>query len=61
VHTESPDVEFLPVTVDISDEGQVATAFKSVVNKFGRIDYAVNNAAMCFTLQNDSRVYDRRV
>ncbi|OQV03078.1 hypothetical protein CLAIMM_08174 [Cladophialophora immunda] len=40
------DVDFLPIAVDISDEEQVARAFKSTVDRFGRIDYAINNAAI---------------
>jgi len=46
LRAEAPDVEFLPVTADMSDEEQIQGAFKQVVDKFGRIDYAVNNAAI---------------
>ncbi|KAH0835083.1 Levodione reductase [Fonsecaea pedrosoi] len=43
---EVPDVDFLQLAVDISDEEQVARAFKSTIDRFGRIDYAINNAAI---------------
>ena len=43
---EVPDVDFLPIAVDISDEEQVARAFKSAFDRFGRIDYGINNAAI---------------
>ena len=41
-----PKVEFLKLVMNLSDESQVEAAFKKVVEKFGRIDYAVNNAAV---------------
>ncbi|KAK5047283.1 hypothetical protein LTR84_006805 [Exophiala bonariae] len=44
--SEVPNVEFLPISVDIGDEEQVIRAFGSTVSKFGRIDYAINNAAI---------------
>ncbi|EXJ82884.1 hypothetical protein A1O3_06700 [Capronia epimyces CBS 606.96] len=43
---EASDVEFLPVTGDMSDEEQIKDVFAKVVAKFGRIDYAINNAAI---------------
>lgn len=57
---EVVDVDFLPVLVDISDEKQVEDAFGKVVNKFGRIDYAVNNAAIAspFVTTGESEVKD---
>lgn len=33
-----------PVTCDVSDEGQVATAFSKIVRRFGHIDVLFNNA-----------------
>lgn len=35
---------FLPLQVDLADEKSVATAIQSTIDKFGRIDVAVNNA-----------------
>jgi NAD(P)-dependent dehydrogenase (short-subunit alcohol dehydrogenase family) len=35
---------FLPLQVDLADDKSVATAIQSTINKFGRIDVAVNNA-----------------
>jgi NAD(P)-dependent dehydrogenase (short-subunit alcohol dehydrogenase family) len=39
-------VEFLKIPVDLSKEAEVAKAIEITVAKFGRIDYAVNNAAV---------------
>jgi NAD(P)-dependent dehydrogenase (short-subunit alcohol dehydrogenase family) len=36
----------LPVTVDISDETQVADAVRGIIARFGRIDALVNNAGV---------------
>lgn len=46
LRAEVPDLDYLPITVDISDEEQVILAFEATVSKFGRIDYAINNAAI---------------
>ncbi|EXJ88953.1 hypothetical protein A1O3_02017 [Capronia epimyces CBS 606.96] len=46
LRTADPAVDFLPLAADISNEEQVATAFRSVIHRFGRVDYAVNNAAI---------------
>jgi NAD(P)-dependent dehydrogenase (short-subunit alcohol dehydrogenase family) len=46
LQSEVPGVEFLSSTADISNEEQIQVAFKRIVDKFGRIDYAVNNAAI---------------
>jgi NAD(P)-dependent dehydrogenase (short-subunit alcohol dehydrogenase family) len=60
VKSEVPEIEFLPVTVDISDEKQIADAFRQVVDKFSRIDYAINNAAIAspFVTTGDAEVQD---
>lgn len=42
VGTSSP--EFLPLQVDLADEGSVGAAVTSAVEKFKAIDYLVNNA-----------------
>jgi NAD(P)-dependent dehydrogenase (short-subunit alcohol dehydrogenase family) len=43
---EFPKVEFLELVMNLGDEEQVEATFKKVVEKFGRIDYVVNNAAI---------------
>ncbi|KAH7075031.1 hypothetical protein FB567DRAFT_610539 [Paraphoma chrysanthemicola] len=42
--TEYPHVDFLPVTTDLSKESDIEAAFKQTVDRYGRIDYLVNNA-----------------
>jgi NAD(P)-dependent dehydrogenase (short-subunit alcohol dehydrogenase family) len=46
LHAEFPGVEFLTSLADISNEEQIQATFRQIVDKFGRIDYAVNNAAI---------------
>jgi NAD(P)-dependent dehydrogenase (short-subunit alcohol dehydrogenase family) len=46
VRTEISNIDFLQILVDIGDEEQVIHAFKSTVDRFGRIDYVINNAAI---------------
>ncbi|KAF8856087.1 short chain dehydrogenase/ reductase [Acephala macrosclerotiorum] len=46
LHTLFPQVEFLEIIANMADEEQVKSAFERAVTKFGRIDYAVNNAAV---------------
>lgn len=41
-----PAVRFLSIVADIADEKQVENAIQQVVERFGRLDYAVNNAAV---------------
>lgn len=41
-----PAVEFLPVVADITQFDQVQGAIQRTVQKFGRLDHAVNNAAI---------------
>jgi NAD(P)-dependent dehydrogenase (short-subunit alcohol dehydrogenase family) len=40
---------FLPIAVNIKDEGSVTDAISQTVNKFGRIDVVVNNAGYGLT------------
>lgn len=41
-----PAVSFLPLVVDLTNDGQVKLAVQATVEKFGRLDYAVNNAGI---------------
>lgn len=43
---ECPGVDFLKLKADLTKEAEVEDAIKQVVDKFGRIDYAVNNAGI---------------
>jgi len=43
---ESTGGKALAVKMDVTDEGQVETACRSVVDRFGRIDVLVNNAGV---------------
>ncbi|OJJ05923.1 hypothetical protein ASPVEDRAFT_154040 [Aspergillus versicolor CBS 583.65] len=43
---EFPNAQFLPLQVDLGVEREVDEAFEKVLRVFGRIDYAVNNAAV---------------
>jgi NAD(P)-dependent dehydrogenase (short-subunit alcohol dehydrogenase family) len=38
------DDNFLPLQADVKDEAAIASAIKSTIDKFGRIDVVVNNA-----------------
>lgn len=44
-------VEFMQVHVDLTDEKQVQTSFEQIRARFGRIDYAVNNAGISQRVQ----------
>ncbi|KFY94927.1 hypothetical protein V498_03641, partial [Pseudogymnoascus sp. VKM F-4517 (FW-2822)] len=57
---EIPDAEFLPIVADMSNENEIKTAFQQVVLKFGRIDYAINNAAIAspFVTTGDAELKD---
>lgn len=44
--SEAYNVDVLPVRVDISKEDEVETAFKKVIDHFGHLDYAVNDAGI---------------
>ncbi|KAI9836040.1 MAG: hypothetical protein M1819_001651 [Sarea resinae] len=46
VAAENPAVEFLACVGDQSNEAAVKAVFEKIVATFGRIDYAVNNAAL---------------
>lgn len=58
-----PTVEFLQNVCDITDEATVEAVFATTIAKFGRIDYAVNNAAIASPLlptgEAASSDYDR--
>ncbi|EXJ85087.1 hypothetical protein A1O3_05762 [Capronia epimyces CBS 606.96] len=41
-----PQVEVLPLQLNVADEKQVDSAIAQAVSQFGRIDYAVNNAGI---------------
>lgn len=43
---EFPTAQFLPLQVNLAVEREVEEAFEQVLRAFGRIDYAVNNAAV---------------
>lgn len=45
---------------DMSNENEIKTAFQQVVLKFGRIDYAINNAAIAspFVTTGDAELKD---
>ncbi|KEF55581.1 uncharacterized protein A1O9_08331 [Exophiala aquamarina CBS 119918] len=60
VNAEAPDVDFLPMPVDIGDEEQVIRAFGTAVSRLERIDYAINNAAIAapFLPTGDTTVAD---
>jgi NAD(P)-dependent dehydrogenase (short-subunit alcohol dehydrogenase family) len=40
------DIEIEAIEMDVANEQAVASAIEKAVNKFGRIDYAVNNAGI---------------
>lgn len=42
------DEHVLPVSMDVTDEAQIATAVQQAMDKFGRIDVLVNNAGFGF-------------
>lgn len=41
---QSDTGQFLPVQVDLTNEASIAAGVAAAINKFGRIDYLVNNA-----------------
>jgi NAD(P)-dependent dehydrogenase (short-subunit alcohol dehydrogenase family) len=41
-----PNVEILPLQIDTRDEDSIVRAHQMAVKRFGRIDYAVNNAGI---------------
>lgn len=46
LYRQSPDAEFLPLVADLNDEAGVKAAFEKAVERFGRVDHAVNNAGV---------------
>lgn len=57
-----PDVQFLPISADLTSETAVASAVAQVVSKFGGIQYAANNAGIGRpygpTDETDTKDYD---
>jgi len=53
LHKEYPQSETLLLNVDISKEESVVGGISTIVGKFGRIDYAVNNAAVPGVMGSD--------
>jgi NAD(P)-dependent dehydrogenase (short-subunit alcohol dehydrogenase family) len=51
---EYPAVNFISLMADLSDELQVQRVFQQIIKRFGRIDYAVNNAAIAAPLSSSS-------
>lgn len=47
---EFEGVEFLSIVTDLTQEEEVKKAIEQTVARFGRIDYAINNAAIGQTL-----------
>ncbi|KIV83124.1 hypothetical protein PV11_05177 [Exophiala sideris] len=41
-----PNIEVLPLQLDVGDEGSIDEVVAQAASKFGRIDYAVNNAGV---------------
>ncbi|KAI9833632.1 MAG: hypothetical protein M1819_003585 [Sarea resinae] len=58
VRAEFPAVEFLPLVANISVEADVARVFDEIKARFGRLDYAVNNAAVAGPLTLTSETDD---
>ena len=52
-----------PLTCDVSDEAQVASAIANTVSTYGRLDAAFNNAGIMMpplkTADTDNAIYDR--
>ena len=57
--------DVLPLTCDVSDEAQVASAIANTVSTYGRLDAAFNNAGIMMpplkTADTDNAIYDRLV
>lgn len=55
-----PGVQFLKLVSDLSSEEQVEEAIQKTVTTFGRLDYAVNNAAIAspFKMTHESTTAD---
>ena len=60
VQKQFPGVEFLKLVGDLSSEEQVEEAIQKTVTAFGRLDYAVNNAAIAspFKVTHESTTAD---
>lgn len=44
--TKHPSTQFLAVQLDVASEASLAAAIEVTVQRFGRVDYAVNNAGI---------------
>jgi NAD(P)-dependent dehydrogenase (short-subunit alcohol dehydrogenase family) len=53
---EADGGEAFPITVDVGDEVAVEAAFKSIVERFGRLDVLVSNAGI-FSAEQDGKVH----
>jgi citronellol/citronellal dehydrogenase len=69
IHTTAAEVEALgrralPFRLDVRDEIQVASAVAAAMDRFGRIDYLINNAGALFwqnLVETPMRRFDRVV
>jgi len=43
-------VEAMPIALDVTDEQQSAAAFQQVLNRYGRLDFLINNAGIDVTV-----------
>ncbi|KAH0840757.1 Levodione reductase [Fonsecaea pedrosoi] len=44
IHASYPGVEIETIRMDVTNESSIVAAHKAAIDRFGRIDYAVNNA-----------------
>jgi NAD(P)-dependent dehydrogenase (short-subunit alcohol dehydrogenase family) len=49
-HATNPEFENLVIVCDISSEADIIHLIKQAIDKFGKIDYAVNNAGVNYQL-----------
>lgn len=56
LQAKHPNVEFLPLELDVRDGKQVKAVLAQVVQKFGRLDIAVNNAGIRGPIANTDLV-----
>jgi NAD(P)-dependent dehydrogenase (short-subunit alcohol dehydrogenase family) len=63
VKKECPAISFLSIVADLTKIGQVEDAIRRVVDRFGRLDYAVNNAGvgqvLLPTAETDPEEFDK--
>ncbi len=53
-HATNPEFESLVVICNIESESDIINMVKSAVDKFGKIDYAVNNAGVKTALKRSA-------